>query len=234
MPMPMPPTLHFAPDNASLVVRLVLEALGQPYRTVLIDRARREQDGEAYRRLNPAGLIPVCEIDGVAVFETGAIVLMLADRAGHLMPPPGHADRGRLLAWLFHVSNTVHANLRLVFYPHLLGGGTGTAPDRLARDRVRRGFGLLDGALGESGASFLGGAAPSVVDYYVATCLRWSQLYPLADPLVSDPAAWPTLTAMARTLQDRPEAHRARAAEGIPAPLFVAPRPPDGSRGAAL
>ena len=39
--------LHYAPDNASLIVRLALEEMGLPYRTVLVDRARREQDGAA-------------------------------------------------------------------------------------------------------------------------------------------------------------------------------------------
>ena len=33
-------TLHFAPDNASLIVRLVLDGAGIPYRTALVDRAR--------------------------------------------------------------------------------------------------------------------------------------------------------------------------------------------------
>lgn len=227
------PVLHFAPDNASLVVRLVLEALGQPYTTVLVDRCRREQDGTAYRRLNPAGLIPVCEIDGAAVFETGAIVLLLADRAGRLIPPPGDARRGRLLAWLFFVSNTLHAGLRPVFYPHLLGPDGGGEAGRLARERVFRAFELVEGAFDHAHGPFMGGGAPTLVDYYVATCLRWSQLYPVADPLLADPARWPRLRAMASALQDRPEAIRAARAEGIKPPVFVSPTPPDGSCGAA-
>ena len=58
---PTPLVLHYAPDNASLIVRLALEQLRLPYETRLIDRAAAEQTSAAYRQLNPAGLIPVLE-----------------------------------------------------------------------------------------------------------------------------------------------------------------------------
>ena len=51
-------TLHYAPDNASLIVRLALEEAGLPYRTVLVDRAANAQRSPAYMALNPAGRIP--------------------------------------------------------------------------------------------------------------------------------------------------------------------------------
>ena len=57
-------TLHYAPDNASLIIRIILEELKLPYTAILVDRAKDEQDSEAYRALNPAGLIPTCVIDG--------------------------------------------------------------------------------------------------------------------------------------------------------------------------
>ena len=40
--------LHYAPDNASLIIRLVLEELGVPYATALIDRAARGQKAPEY------------------------------------------------------------------------------------------------------------------------------------------------------------------------------------------
>ncbi|MCB2144531.1 MAG: glutathione S-transferase N-terminal domain-containing protein, partial [Rhodobacteraceae bacterium] len=64
--------LHYAPDNASLIVRLVLTELNQPFETALVDRRVRAQDGAAYRALNPNGLIPALETPGGAIFETGA------------------------------------------------------------------------------------------------------------------------------------------------------------------
>src|SRR5690606_19758243 len=108
--------LHYAPDNASLVVRLVLEELGQPYRTCLVDRRGRAQDSVAYRQLNPNGLIPALETPDGAMFETGAILLWLAERHDRLAPRPGDPARAALLKWLFFVSNTLHADARLLFY----------------------------------------------------------------------------------------------------------------------
>ena len=51
--------LHYAPDNASLVIRLALEELGIPYDTVLVDRRSGQQKSAGYLALNPNGLIPV-------------------------------------------------------------------------------------------------------------------------------------------------------------------------------
>lgn len=53
--------LHYAPDNASLIVRLTLEQLGLEYETVLVDRSRQGQRSAAYLQMNPNGLIPVLE-----------------------------------------------------------------------------------------------------------------------------------------------------------------------------
>ncbi|MFM7445863.1 MAG: glutathione S-transferase N-terminal domain-containing protein, partial [Tabrizicola sp.] len=82
-------TLHYAPDNASLIIRLVLDGAGIPYRTALVDRKRRQQDSPAYRALNPTGLIPTLETPQGAISETGAILQWLAD-THRLAPDPGH------------------------------------------------------------------------------------------------------------------------------------------------
>ena len=67
--------LHYAPDNASLIVRLVLTELNQPFETALVDRRVRAQDGAAYRALNPNGLIPALDRPGGAICEIGAILM---------------------------------------------------------------------------------------------------------------------------------------------------------------
>ncbi|WP_293576781.1 glutathione S-transferase N-terminal domain-containing protein [Phaeobacter sp.] len=111
--------LHYAPDNASLVIRLALNEMGLPYRTALVDRRAGAQHSAAYRALNPAGLIPVLETPDGPIFETAAILLWLADRhpAAGLFPTPDSPQRATALKWLFHLSNTVHADLRILFYP---------------------------------------------------------------------------------------------------------------------
>ena len=69
--MTAPYRLHYAPDNASMIVRLVLEALRQRYEVILVDRAMRGQNEPAYLALNPNGLIPTLETPDGSIFETG-------------------------------------------------------------------------------------------------------------------------------------------------------------------
>ena len=88
--------LHYAPDNASLIIRAALEVRGLPYATQLVDRGTQEQSTPAYRALNPNGLIPVLETPQGPVFETGAILLWLADTHGGLGPAGSRIAIGRL------------------------------------------------------------------------------------------------------------------------------------------
>lgn len=133
-----PYRLHYAPDNASLCVRLALLRLGQPFETVLVDRRGRGQKVPAYLALNPNGLIPTLETDEGPLFETAAILLWLADRHGRgLAPPVGHPDRGRILAWHVWMANTLHVAMRSLFYPEQVAGPAG-APFLVGRTRKRR------------------------------------------------------------------------------------------------
>ena len=91
-------TLHYAPDNASLILRLVLDGAGIPYRTALVDRTKRQQDSAAYRALNPTGLVPTLETPLCPISETGAILLWLVDT--HQLGP-GPADPERPVQFIF-------------------------------------------------------------------------------------------------------------------------------------
>jgi glutathione S-transferase len=72
--------LHYFPGNASLIVRILLEELGLPFKATLVDRAKNAQKAPAYLALNPNGLIPVL-IDGdLVLYETAAICLYLCDK----------------------------------------------------------------------------------------------------------------------------------------------------------
>ena len=128
--------LHYAPDNASLAVRLALEELGLPYRTALVDRARQAQEGAAYRAVTPTGLIPALETPDGVIFETGAILLWLADRHGGLAPAPDAPERGDFLKWFFLTANTLHPDLRALFYPHRYAGADKAGHRALTEDRI--------------------------------------------------------------------------------------------------
>ena len=67
--------LHYAPDNASLIIRIFLEEIEAKYTCNLIDRKQNNQKDPNYLALNPNGLIPVLETNDGPIFETAAILL---------------------------------------------------------------------------------------------------------------------------------------------------------------
>ena len=227
-------TLHYAPDNASLVLRLAMEEAGIPYRTVLVDRSVREQESAAYRALNPTGLIPTLETPDGPIAETGACLLWLADRhpGSGLAPAVGAAGRGDFLRWLFFLSNTVHADLRTIFYPDLyFVTASAEAQTALTATRMQRHFALLDDAASARASLF---AAPSALIFYAATLLRWCALYPEGAPRWLDLAATPTLHRLAVDLETRPATRRSAGAEGLGPHPFTAPEAPVPPEGSAL
>lgn len=79
-------------------VRWALEEVGQPYRVEGVSFAELKEPTHLARQ--PFGQIPTFEQDGLILFETGAIVLHLAERYGGLLPADPNA-RSRAIAWMF-------------------------------------------------------------------------------------------------------------------------------------
>lgn len=225
-------TLHYAPDNASLILRLVMQEAGLPFETRLVDRATRAQDSAAYRALSPTGLIPTLVTPAGPISETAACLLWLAEAhpGANLAPPPGHADRAPFLKWLFFLSNTAHADLRQLFYPDQYVGPEGRAGhEAKLTARMIRHFSLLNQAAIDHPTLF---AAPCGLSYYTATLMRWPMLYPKTAKRWFTITDFPALHAMATALDQRPATLAAAAAEGLGPTPFSHPhhaRPPEGS-----
>jgi glutathione S-transferase len=226
--------LHYAPDNASLAVRLALLELGQPFDTVLVDRRTGGQRSAAYLALNPNGQIPVLETPHGAMHETAAILLHLADRhgTGRLIPAPDDPARGTVLTWLFWLSNTLHPQLRTIFYPerHVAPGHEAALVTK-AHQRITESLTILD-ARKPGLAPWLGSDQPSVLDCYLCPMLRWLALYPQGGTDWFALTRWPALLATARAMETRPSALAASTAEGLgPLPFSrpIPPTPPEGS-----
>ena len=85
-------------------LRWALEEVGQPYDVRLVSFA--EMKDPAHRALQPFGQIPTYEEDDLALFESGAIVLHIAEHHGGLLPDDANA-RSRAIAWMFAAKSTV-------------------------------------------------------------------------------------------------------------------------------
>jgi glutathione S-transferase len=224
-------TLHYAPDNASLIIRLVLDGAGIPYRTALVDRAKRQQDSVSYRALNPTGLIPTLETPLGPISETGAILLWLCDRH-HLGPGPSDPDRPLFLKWLFFLSNTAHADLRQIFYPHQYAPAEAHRGHlEIMANRMLRHFALLETAALQHPGLFAAGKALGV---YTIVLTRWAALYPANGPRWLDMADFPALQALARAQEARVETPVIARAEGLGAHPFTRPEQPNPPEGSVL
>ncbi|UXX83138.1 glutathione S-transferase family protein [Roseovarius pelagicus] len=231
--MKLPLRLHYAPDNASLIIRLALEELGCAYETVLVDRAIRAQDSADYRRINPNGLIPAIETPHGAIFETAAILLWLDEAyPGALAPHPGNPRRGDFLKWLIFLANTVHPALRMTFYADKYIGPDAKLEAALrarTQQNIARHLNTLDAHA--TGAVF-GAPDPSLIDLYLAPMLRWMALYPTGGTGWFDLGQWPALYAITRSMDTRASTQRIAALEGLGPTPFSAPclaAPPVGS-----
>jgi glutathione S-transferase len=95
-------TLYTAPTPTGWKASVVLEELGLPYQVHAIDLAKNTQKEPWFLEINPNGRIPaiVDHNNGdLAVFESGAILLYLAEKTGSLLPNDA-AGRSRVIQWL--------------------------------------------------------------------------------------------------------------------------------------
>jgi glutathione S-transferase len=91
-----------------LRVRWALEEAALPYDVRLI--GPEDQRSESYRSIQPFGQVPIYREDGLELFESGAIVLHVAERFEVLMPADPRG-RARVTAWLFAALNSVEPHI---------------------------------------------------------------------------------------------------------------------------
>jgi glutathione S-transferase len=92
-----------------LRVRWALEEAGLPYAEKLLDPG--EQSSAAHRAVQPFGQVPVYEEDGLTLFESGSIVVHIAQKTPVLLPADA-AGRARALTWIFAALNSVEPHVQ--------------------------------------------------------------------------------------------------------------------------
>ncbi|MEX2495023.1 MAG: glutathione S-transferase N-terminal domain-containing protein [Woeseia sp.] len=128
---------------------VTLEELDLPYTLRKVDLASGEQKRPDYLRINPNGRIPTIVDDGFAVFESGAIMIYLAEKAGRLLPTDAK-ERSRVIQWLMFQMGGVgpmmgQANVFYRYFPEKIQA----AIDRY-QNESRRLFEVLNTRLSES------------------------------------------------------------------------------------
>jgi glutathione S-transferase len=133
-------------------VRWALEEVGRPYKVRLVSfRAMKEP---AHLALHPFGQIPTYEEGDLALFETGAIVLHIAQHHAGLLPPETGGDanaRARAIAWMFAALNTVEPPILDLTIARLLEGDKPWSRERLplVEGRIRERLNQLVARLGD-------------------------------------------------------------------------------------
>ena len=98
------------PMSRGRIVRWMLEEIGRPYRTEVLDFGPAMK-APGYRAINPMGKVPAIRHGETVVTEAAAICAYLADAfpEAELAPPPGDRRRGPYYRWLFFAAGPVEA-----------------------------------------------------------------------------------------------------------------------------
>jgi len=187
------------PMSRGRIARWMLEEVGAPYRTEIMDYATTLK-AQAYLAINPMGKLPAITHRGVVVTEAAAICAYLADAfpAAGLAPPAGDKARAPYFRWLFFAAGPVEA----VVTAKMLGVNIKPEQKRMV------GFGdaadtmnALEGAV--KGRDFIAGDRFSAADVYVASQLGWGMQFGSIEKR-------PAFEAYVGRHQGRPAAVRAR------------------------
>ncbi len=103
-------TFYTNPMSRGRIVRWMLEEVGEPYETVVLDYGTTMK-GADYLAINPMGKVPAIRHGDVIVTEAAAICAYLADAfpQAKLAPPPGDKLRGPYYRWMFYGAGPVEA-----------------------------------------------------------------------------------------------------------------------------
>ena len=183
-------------------VRWALEEVGQPYEVRLVSFSEMKEP--AHMALHPFGQIPTYQEGSLVLFETGSIVLRIAERHPGLLPQDGDA-RARAITWMFAALNTVEPPILELANARLLEGDKPWANERapLVEGRVRDRLGQLSDRLDDG--EWLDGAFSAGDLMMVSVLLRLKMSGMLND--------FPNLAAYVARGEARPAYERAFAAQ---------------------
>ena len=129
--------------------RWAFEEVSQPYEVRLVSFAELKKS--AHLALNPFGQIPTYEEGGLTLFETGAIVLHIAEHHAGLLPKDSE-ERARAIMWMFAALSTIEPPILELTYAKFQEGDQPWYEERqrMVKERVRTRLSQLSAHLGEA------------------------------------------------------------------------------------
>ena len=167
--------LYFAPTPNGWKISVMLEECDLPYNVVPVNITRGDQFKPEFLQLNPNGRIPVIVdknppdgADPLAIFESGAILLYLAEKTGRFFPQNSRA-RYRVQEWLMWQMSGLGPMLGQNGHFSLYASERIPYATERYRNEARRLYGVLDNRLRESG-NYVAGDEYSIADI---ACFPW-------------------------------------------------------------
>ena len=191
-------TFYTNPMSRGRIVRWMLEEVGQPYQTQILDYATSLK-GPEYLAINPMGKVPAIKHGEVVVTEAAAICAYLADAfpQADLAPPVGDKERGTYFRWLFFGAGPIEQATAVKAL------GVDIKPEQ----KRMMGFGdmtdtlnAMEGAI--AGRDFLLGDRFSAADVYFGSQVNWGLQFGSIE-------SRPAFVAYSERLQSRPAYKRA-------------------------
>ncbi|OCR21497.1 glutathione S-transferase [Pseudomonas syringae] len=200
--------LYYWPTGNGLKVAILLEELGQEYRTLPINIRTGEQKQDSFQRLSANGRIPAivdhapdAGNEPLSLFESGAILNYLANKAGRFLPAADSVERQRVQEWLFwQVGHITPYLSQLQLFKEKAPEPIPFALDLLNAEATRL-YGVLEKRLGE--VPFVAG------EYSIADMAIFPWIQPLRQG--QDLAVYPNITAWRERIKARPAVQRAYA-----------------------
>jgi GST-like protein len=194
-------TLYTAPTPNGRKVSIALEELGVPYEVKHVDISAGEQMTPEFLALNPNHKVPVLDDDGLVIWESGAILLHLAEKYGKLLP----ADpKGRIEAiqYAFFQTGGIGPNMGRF-------GAAVRKPEeernpemiQIFGDEVRRLTGVLDSILSD-GRAFLAG------EYSIGDIMHYGWLSLAVRLKAPQVMEFPRVVAWVERIGERPAVQR--------------------------
>lgn len=150
----------YHPTPNPMKVALFLAESGIPFELVPVDTAKGEQHAPEFRAINPNGKVPAILDDGVAVFDSTAILMYLSEKTGQFGVAP--EERGALLSWLMFVATGLGPfSGQSVHFHYAAPEDVPYAKNRYMRE-IERHYQVLDAHL--AGRDFVVGDSYSIAD----------------------------------------------------------------------